>query len=105
MGQQRLGRVPGGAVGCVVPAPSDAGYIENLVFTAPLPARKFGPRTEYRYCSPVPVETRCVDAVPECTGEATWVAPTAVHRARLSFVGASKNALFAVRLEIEKSDA
>ncbi len=53
----------------------------------------------------MPVDTRCVATVPECTGEVTCVVPTDVHRARLSFAGASKNALFAVRLEIEKSDA
>jgi len=82
------------------------GKIENVVVTAPLPARKFGPRTDHRYCS-APVDTMCVAAVPVCTGDATCVtpAPTGVQRFRSSWVGASKNALFAVRVEIEKSDA
>src|SRR3954470_17805710 len=80
--------------------------MENVVVTAPVPARKFGPRTDHRYCS-VPVETMCVAAVPECTGEVTCEtpAPTVVQRLRSSCVGASKNASFAVLVEMEKSDA
>jgi hypothetical protein len=89
------------------PAASAVGKTESVVVTAPVPARKFGPRTDHRNCSPEPDDTRCVEAVPECTGEATCVtpAPTGVHRLISSCAGASKKALFAVRVEMEKSDA
>jgi len=48
-----------------------------------------------------------VAAVPECTGDVTCETPVpkVVHRVRSSWPGVSKNELFAVCVEIEKSDA